>query len=83
MNLVLNDVLRQLDLQPGESRCVVVDDYEVEIRRTDSLVDDSGPMMSLWLDVPLSPNAITIVAKRGAPQLPAPFEVHESDLAPE
>ena len=82
MNMVLTDVLKELALQPGERRCVDVDDYLVEIRRTES-VDEHGPMLDLWLDIPLSNKAITVVATRGAPQLPAPFEIGESDLAPE
>ena len=40
-------------------------------------------MLNLWLDIPRSPTARTITVQFGKPILPAPFEVDESDLAPE
>jgi hypothetical protein len=83
MSIVLADVLKQLGLQPGERRCVNVDGYEVEIRRTEQNDNDQGPMLDLWLDIPLSAKAVTLVVTRGELQAPAPFEIHESDLAPE
>ena len=42
-----------------------------------------GEMLNIWLDVPPSPAARTITATRGEPILPRPFEIDESDLAPE
>jgi hypothetical protein len=83
MSIVLVDVLKQLGLQPGERRCVNVDDYQVEICRTEQKDNDQASMLDLWLDIPMSPKAVTLVATRGNLQLPAPFEIHESDLAPE
>jgi hypothetical protein len=83
MSIVLTDVVKQLGLQPGERRCVNVDDYQVEIRRTEQKDNDQPPTLDLWLDIPMSSKAVTIVATRGKLQAPAPFEIHESDLAPE
>ncbi|MDZ4684542.1 MAG: antitoxin family protein [Planctomycetaceae bacterium] len=40
-------------------------------------------MLDIWLDVPPSPTARTVTATRGEPILPGPFEIDESDLAPE
>ena len=56
MSIILADVLKELALQPGESRCIAVDDYEVEIRRP-LVVDDPGPMVDIWLRVPPSPKS--------------------------
>lgn len=83
MSIVLAEALKELALQPGESRCVIVDDYEVEIRRPSLVVDDPGPMVDIWLNVPPSENARVISLRRGAPLLPKPIEITESDLAPE
>jgi hypothetical protein len=83
MSALLADALKQLDLKPGESRCVAVDDYEVEIRRPKLVVEDSGPMVNIWLDVPPSENARTVALTRGEAEFPKPLEIHESDLAPE
>ena len=83
MSIMLTDVLKQLDLKPGECRCVVVDDYEVEIRRPALMIHDEGPMVDIWLDVPESENAKTVLLQRGEPEFPKPIEITESDLAPE
>ena len=40
-------------------------------------------MVDIWLNVPPSPTARTVTATRGEPILPGPFEIDESDLAPE
>jgi hypothetical protein len=83
MNLALNEVLKHLDLKPGKSRCVVVDDYEIAIRRSEPAEDGTGPMLNIWLDVPESVHAKTIVLQRGEPEFPKPIEITETDLAPE
>jgi hypothetical protein len=85
MNIVLTDVLKQLDLQPGERRSVVVEDYCVVIQREEaSLVSiDEPPLPGFSLDLPLSSRAVTLTVNRVQPQFPAPFEVTEADLAPE
>jgi hypothetical protein len=82
MNLLLTDFLKQLELQPGESRCVSVEGYEVEVRRpTEAQQDDA--MVNLRQRLPFSDRAITLIVQRGEPQLPAPSRIDESDLAPE
>ena len=81
MSIILTDALKELALQPGESRCVPVDDYEVEIRRP-LVVDDPGPMINIWLKVPPSENSRMIRLVHGEPLLPKPFQIDESDLAP-
>jgi len=83
MSLLLIDALKELALQPGESRCVPVDDYEVEIRRPVLQVEDLGPMVDIWLHVPPSPRAITLVVEKRTPILPSRIDITESDLAPE
>lgn len=83
MSMALTDVLKQLALQPGERRCVNVDDYQIEIRRTEQLENDEAAMLDFWLEVPASAKATTFVVTRGKPQLPASIEINESDLAPE
>ncbi len=83
MSIILTHALKELALQPGESRCIAVDDYEVEIRRRPWAIEDPGPMINIWLDVPPSENAKTIVLRRGEPDLPKPIVITESDLAPE
>jgi hypothetical protein len=83
MSITLADALKELALQPGESRCIAVDDYEVEIRRAALVVDDPGPMVDIFLNVPPSPQAVTFIATERTPILPRPIEITESDLAPE
>jgi hypothetical protein len=82
MTTLLTDVLKQLALQPGQTRRVRVEDYQVEIQRIDE-EHESWPMKALWLRVPPSSKAIILSVARGAPQLPTPFRVTDSDLAPE
>jgi hypothetical protein len=83
MSILLADALRELALQPGESRCITIDDYEVEVRRPALVVHDEGPMVDIFLNVPLSSRAITVVVNQRTPILPSPIEITESDLAPE
>ena len=83
MSILLTDALKQLDLKPGECRSVVVDDYEVEIRRPEQADGQTGPMLTIWLDVPPTKNARTVILQRGEPQLPRPIVIDDSDLAPE
>ncbi|MBI1831887.1 MAG: hypothetical protein HYR84_10605 [Planctomycetes bacterium] len=83
MSIILAEALKELALKPGESRCVAVDDYEIEIRRVESAIDDLGPILNIWLDVPPSDKAITFVVERSETELPAPYKIDESDLAPE
>jgi hypothetical protein len=83
MSVLLADVLRDLALQPGESCCVPVDDYEVEIRRPMLQVQDAGPMVDIFLNVPPSPKSITLVVEKRTPILPSRIEITDSDLAPE
>lgn len=83
MSVMLAEALKELALQPGESRCITVDDYEVEIRRPALIVDDPGPMVDIYLNVPPSPQAVTFVVTERTPILPRPIEITESDLAPE
>jgi hypothetical protein len=83
MSIVLTDFLKQLDLKPGECRCVAVDDYQVEIRRTEPADNDDGPMLNMWLDVPPSEKAKTFVVQRSETEYPSPIAINESDLAPE
>ena len=83
MSVLLADALKELGLQPGESRCIAVEDYEVEVRRPSLVVDDPGPMVDIVLDVPPSSKAITFVVNERTPILPSPIEITESDLAPE
>jgi hypothetical protein len=83
MSIILAEALKELALQPGESLCVAVDDYEVEIRRPALDVHDSGPIVDIWLNVPPSSRSITLVVNERTPILPSPIEITESDLAPE
>ncbi|MBI2805900.1 MAG: hypothetical protein HYX68_13045 [Planctomycetes bacterium] len=83
MNALLTDVLKQLDLKPGDCRSVIVDGYEVEIRRRRLAVHDEGPMVDICLDVPSSERLRTVVLKRGEPEFPKPIVIDESGLAPE
>ncbi len=82
MSILLADALKELALQPGESRCIPVEDYEVEIRRP-FVVDDPGPMIHIQLRVPPSENSRMIRLVRGEPDYPKPIEITDSDLAPE
>jgi hypothetical protein len=83
MNIMLAEALKELALKPGESRCIAIDDYEVEIRRPALVVDDPGPMVNIVLKVPPSEKSRTIKLVRGEPDGPKPFQIDESDLAPE
>src|SRR4051812_49219754 len=83
MSIILVDALKELALQPGETRCVDIGDYEVEIRRAPIAVHDEGPMVDIVLNVPPSPRAVTFVVNQRTPILPRKIEITESDLAPE
>lgn len=86
MSALLVDLLRGLDLQPGQSQRVWLDGYEIEIRRpqtTEPTLDVEEPMVDIWLTPPASAKTVTTVAQRGDPQLPLPMVVDESNLTPE
>ncbi len=59
----------------------MVGDYQVEIQRIDE-EQESWPMQALWLQAPPSSKTVSMLAARGVPQLPTPFRVQDSDLAP-
>jgi hypothetical protein len=80
MSILLADALRELALQPGESRCVTVDGYEVVVRRPAS--HEEGPMAQIFLKVPPSPKAVTFVVQERTRILPDPIVITEDDLTP-
>ncbi len=93
MSTLLVEALGQLNLKPGQTYRTTVNGHEVEVRMLDtpspeepreerSQFDDMV-MMNLWLDIPPSPDARTVIAQCGELTLPPPLELDESDLAPE
>ena len=93
MSTLLAEALGQLNLQPGQTYRTTIQEYEVEVRRRSAVPEkppveeqsqfEDGVMMDLWLVVPPSPAARIVSATRGAPQLPRPLQIEDSDLAPE
>jgi len=85
MSIALADALKQLDLQPGELRSVAVNGYKVEIRvlPAEGTSAAESMMLDLRLDIPSSPQAKTIIVSKSKPIFPSPFELQETDLAPE
>jgi hypothetical protein len=85
MNLSLAEALGHLDLQPGRTYRETVNGRTVEVRVLD---DEPTPefaqqvMLLPWVEFPFNPVG-TVTARQGPPQLPAPFVLDESDLAPE
>lgn len=85
MSLSLAEALQQVDLQPGQVYRETVNGHTIEVRVLD---DEPTPelaeqvMLQPWVEFPFTP-VITVTAKQGPPQLPEPFVLDESDLAPE
>ncbi len=87
MTGVLAELVRQLDLRPGQSVRETVNGYTVELR----ILDDDQPtpelaeqvMLQPWVEFPDPPGARRVTPRLGPPQLPAPIVIDESDLAPE
>src|SRR5262245_4453541 len=71
MKDVLSEVLAELNLQPGQSHCVQVNGYHLEIRRPAEPPSDLGDMVMLepWLEFPRS-TAVAIDLKPGHLPLP-------------
>jgi len=86
MSLSLAEALRLVDLQPGQTYREKVNDWTVEVR---VLEDAPTPelaaqvMLQPWVEFPPLNPVATVTAELGAPQLPKPFALDESDLAPE
>jgi hypothetical protein len=83
VSTTLADALKQLDLQPGETRLVTVNGYQVQLRRLPEEAAPPAPaeepsqfadavMPDLFLNVPPSPQAITVPAKLDPLPLPDP-----------
>jgi len=85
LSLSLGDALRLVDLQPGQTYREKVDGWTVEVRvlveeATSELADQV--MLQPWKEFPFNP-LVRLTAEMGPPQLPKPFVLDESDLAPE
>ena len=85
MSLSLAEALGHVDLQPGQTYRETVNGRTVEVR----VLDDAPTpelaaqvMLEPWVEFPFTPMG-TVTAKQGPPQLPEPFVLNESDLAPE
>lgn len=86
MSTPLIEALSQLKLEPGQSHRVSVNGHKVEIccvKEEEGCDSREGEMVDLWLEIPASPLAKTLIVRRGEPMLPNPLELDESDLAPE
>lgn len=93
MSALLAEAIAQLGLAPGDTYRTKVNGHEIEVRILDASPRSEPPaersqfedavMVDLWLDVPPSPDACIVVPQRGEPILPSPFEITDSDLAPE
>lgn len=94
MSATLAEAVRALNLRPGETYRATVDDHDVEVRKR---ADAPGPpieadppspelagqmMLPGLVVVPFRPAGM-VTATRRTVQLPAPFTLDESDLAPE
>ena len=68
----LTSALAELDLQPGESRTVQVNDYEIEIRRPEGEPSEFADMVMLepWTEFPRPTVIATLRARPG--KLPMP-----------
>lgn len=75
MNAPLLEGLRLLHLEPGQSHQVQVNGFMVEIRRLEAEEKSEfadAIMRNMWLDVPPSPAAGTVIAHRAPLPLPDP-----------
>src|SRR5438093_7550191 len=83
VNATLADALKQLDLEPGETRRVTVNGYLVEVRR---LPPEEEPdyahqvMLQPWCEIPDPPAVRIVRATPGPIHLPDPPNL--DDLAP-
>ncbi len=85
MNPSLAEALRHCDLQPGQTYRETVNGRTVEVRVLDDAPSPelADQMMLLpWVEFPFTP-VVTVTAEQGPQQLPEPFVLKESDLAPE
>ena len=89
MSAALAEAIAQLKLEPGQTYRATVDGHEVEVRRLDKTphlepADEPSQfadmvMVDLYLDVPPSPNAITVKAYPGKLPLPDPPVIPPDD----
>ena len=85
MSLSLAEALGHVELQPGRTYRETVNGQTVEVRVLDDSVTPElaeQVMLQPWVDFPFTPIG-TITVKLGPRQLPEPFVLDESDLAPE
>lgn len=83
MSMLLNEALLGLSLRPGERRHVVVQGLEFEILCKKESIVDEGPMISLDFSPPPSDRTYLVKVVPTPMEYPRPFEISESDLAPE
>lgn len=86
MSTSIAELVQQLNLRPGQVVRETVNGFTAELRvleneaTTPELAEQV--MLQSWFNTPFDPIATgTVVA--GAPQLPAPIVIDETDLAPE
>jgi len=79
---MLSPMINSQELEPDQP--IVLQENEPD---GDTFIDDfkhdCPPYMTIWLNIPPSPDARTIELVPGPPWLPAPIEITEDDLAPE
>lgn len=86
MNSLLQQAIDSLNLQPGQTYRTTVNGHQVELRileREESAEFADRKMLSLWLNVPPSPAAKNLTIRRGAPMLPPPLQLDDTDMTPE
>jgi hypothetical protein len=81
VSTTLTDALKQLDLQPGETRLISVNGYQVEVRRLPAEPSDYADQVMLdpWFTIPDPPAVGTVIAQRGTVPLPDPPVVPPDD----
>jgi len=84
MSALLIEALRQLNLRPGQTHRVEVDGHPIEVSwPSDEVLEPTDqPMLLPWVEFPPTSVSRTLSITRGAPLLPSPFHLTESDLAP-
>ena len=81
----LSEAIEFLQIQPGQTYRETVNGRTVEVRVLDEATSrflDEPIMLQPWAEFPFVPIA-TLTSKQGPPQLPEPFTLTDSDLAPE
>lgn len=83
MSITIAEAIALIPVRPGHPYRTRTNGHEIEVRVVEpEALPAETPADDIWLDVPLSSMARTLMLVRGPVQLPTPIKIADTDLTP-